>query len=468
MTRWSSILIFLVVSATAYAAPTHDFGCVASTGEDVESRAYTRALGPIVEWWDGPDGTWRRAVRPFFLREMDVRGRDMLDILWPVGTISHWQGKTTWRFVTAFGYDYDSSDPTSAYRVWVLPFLFWGRNAAGGNYEAFFPFGGRIDGFLGRDITFVLFPLYSHSRFKDLETYNALWPLIARTTGDDFYQFRVFPFYGRSVKRGQWDKRFTLWPFWNSMRCEHPGSRGGGYVLFPFYGHVKLEHQETWMVLPPFFRRSVSRNGTEGHYPWPFIQVASGSSDKLYVWPLFGTKKDAMTQRTFWLWPFVWRRHEQLGASEFNNFRLFPLVYAEASRPTNHLARVTDRYVSVWPVVSYIRTGDDYKRVRLLDLWPFRDTAGIERDLSPWWTLYRYDRTSRGRENEVLWGLARWGETTKGGRDGSIFPLSTWGYDVVANSHREWAFLKGLVGYRRDETGRTYRLLYAIHWRTAP
>jgi hypothetical protein len=240
-------------------------------------------------------------------------------------------------------------------------------------------------------------------------------------------------------------------------------------VLFPFYGHVKLEHQETWMVLPPFFRRTVGRNGTAGSYPWPFVQTASGKSDKLYVWPLYGSKNDGMTRRVFWLWPFVWHRHEQVGPSQFDNFRLFPLVYEEASRQTNHLDQVTDRYVSVWPVVSYIRTGHDYKRVRLLDPWPFRDSAGIERDLAPWWTLCRYERTARGREGELLWGLARWETAAEGSRSGSIFPLASWGGNTQANtSHREWALLKGLLGYRRDGTGRDYRLLYAIHWRTKP
>jgi hypothetical protein len=129
---------------------------------------------------------------------------------------------------------------------------------------------------------------------------------------------------------------------------------------------------------------------------------------------------------------------------------------------------VTDRYVSLWPLVSYVRSRDDYKRVRLLDLWPFRDTAPIERNLAPWWTLYRYERHAEAHDSELLWGLARWGRGREGTRYGSVFPLVSWSRDAKADAHREWDFLKGLVGYRRSQVGREYRALYIIHWRDRP
>jgi hypothetical protein len=222
------------------------------------------------------------------------------------------------------------------------------------------------------------------------------------------------------------------------------------------------------MIIPPFFRRSVGPDGREGCYPWPFIQTSSGKIDKLYVWPLYGRKTEGRVQRSFWLWPFIWQRHDVWKPTETDRFRVFPIFYAEASRRTDAPAKVVDRYVSVWPLVSYTRSQDDYKRVRVLDLWPFRNTPPIERNLAAWWTLYRYERHANGWENEFLWGIARWGRAKEGDRYGSLFPLVSWSRDSEANTHREWDFLKGLVGYRRSETGREYRFLYVIQWRSAP
>jgi hypothetical protein len=355
----------------------------------------------------------------------------------------------------------------SAYRVWILPLLFWGRNTRAEGYAALFPLGGRIDGFLGRDIGFCLFPLYSHSRLNDLDTHNVLWPFISWTAGEDIERFRVFPFYGRSTKQAAWEKRFVCWPFWTSVRYEGAGARGTGYVLFPLWGHVRLENQETWMFVPPLIRSSRGRDGHEGYYPWPFIQTASGKRDKLYVWPLYGHMREADQERTFWLWPFVWQRHEQRAAARTDSVRVYPFYFSQATTMTNAPGSVADRYVSVWPLVSYVRRGADSRRVRLLDLWPFRDTAGVERDLTPWWTLYRFERTALGREHEALWGLARWGADAGGAGHGAVFPLVSW-VSGAGGTHREWAFLKGLLGYRRDETGRWVRLLYLPPWRTAP
>lgn len=464
------LLVMLLLALAPYgvrAAPVHDWGFLVYSGTDLHGASTVQALGPVVERREGPGTALRHAIRPFWVRERDDGGRDIVDVLWPVASVTRWQGQTTWRFLTVFGVDYDREDPGSRNRTWMLPFVFWGRNEAGERYAALFPLGGRIDGFLGRDVSFVLFPLYSHSRINDVETHNVLWPLVSRTTGKGLYRFRIFPFYGRSVREGKADKTFVLWPFWNSARYEYPGSRGSGYVLFPFWGHVKLEDQETWMIAPPFIRRSVGPKGTEGYYPWPFVQVSSGKVDKLYVWPLFGRKREGNATRSFWLWPLVWHRHEVDRRSETGRFRVFPLFYTQRTRALEAPQPVLERYVSVWPLGSYLSSSGDCRRVRCLDLWPFRNTPPIERNLAPWWTLYRFERNAGGWANECLWGMLRWGHEAEGARYGSVFPVASWSVDP-GHAYREWDFLKGLVGYRRSETRREYRVLYVLRWRDRP
>jgi hypothetical protein len=345
-----------------------------------------------------------------------------------------------------------------------------GRNSNGEDYGAVFPLGGRIDHWFGRDrVEFALFPLYWHSELNDLRTDHWLWPIISRTTGRDLNRFRVFPFYGRSEKKGEGGSRYILWPFWTSSHIDRPGISGSGFMAFPFYGHAKTEVEETWMFLPPFFRHTVGRQGIHNVYLWPFIQMSSSKKeDKLYVWPLYGRRTRPEENRQFWLWPFIWKRHEIAPPITMDCFQVFPLFYSESHRPVKTPDVVTDRHVSVWPLLSYQRTGEETKRVRVVDLWPFRDTAPIERNLSPLWTVYRYERTPRGRENELLWGVARWGSLTNGTVSGSVFPLASWAHDRTADSYREWDFLKGMIGYQRNETGKTWRVLYVLRWRTTP
>ena len=466
-----SVMASLVFTPWSRATPAYDFGCFASSGEDLQGRTYSRSLGPLVEYAVGGDRPDMTAVRPFFTDEHDARtGRENIDILWPVAHITHWKNETDWRFLSAFYFGPRPTEPPSTYHFWILPILAVGRNTAGEDYGAVFPLGGRIDNWFGRDtVKFVLFPLYWHSELNDLRTDHWLWPIVSRTTGDDLYRFRVFPFYGLSKKKGEYKNTYILWPFWTSSRLDHPGVRGSGFMLFPIYGHAKSEVEETWMFVPPFFRHTVGKQGTHNVYLWPFIQTSkSKKEDKLYVWPLYGRRTTPDENRQFWLWPFIWNRHDITPPTDINRFRIFPLFYSESQRPLKTPDTVVDRYVSVWPLMSYERMRDDTKRVRVVDLWPFRDTAPIERNLSPLWTVYRYERTARGRENEVLWGLARWGSLTNGMASGSVFPLVSWSHDHAADTHREWDFLKGMLGYQRSETGKTWRVLYFLKWRIKP
>ena len=461
----------LAGSGLVQAGPVHDFGGLASSGPDLHGRARSRALGPLLEWADTGDRPALRAVRPFFTFEDDAgTGRAYIDVLWPVGHLRQWEGRTDWRFLTAFYFGAGPDDLPSQYRFWLLPVMALGRNQKGEDYGAIFPLGGRVDNWFGRDrVEFALFPLWWHSELNDLRTDHWLWPIVSRTTGDDTSRFRIFPLYGRSARKGEGESRFILWPFWTQTRFDRPGGRGKGYMLFPLYGHSKRENGESWMVLPPLFRHSVGKTGTENVYLWPFIQTRAAKDDsKVYVWPLYGRRTTSDENRRFWLWPFIWARHETRFGLETDHVRLFPLVAAESSRPASAPTNVVDRYVSVWPLLSYERTPQDNRRVRVPDLWPFRNTAPVERNLSPLWTAYQYERTARGRESELLWGMARWGSETNGTAYGSLFPLASWAHDREADTHREWDFLKGLLGYQRNEAGKQWRMLYFIRWRTRP
>ncbi len=461
--------ILLGVVGTLAASPAHDFGRPGPGGADFAATERTRAFGPLVEWGAPDEIPCLRAVRPFFTYAKDERGCETLDLLWPLGHIRRWQDETYWRFFTALYFGPRPTDPPSQYRFWILPLLAMGRNGEGENYGAVFPLGGRIENFFGRDrIEFALFPLYWHSELNDLRTDHWFWPMISRTTGNDLERFRVFPFYGYSEKKGVGESRFILWPFWTSARYDKPGNKGDGWLLFPIYGHSKTESGESWMVLPPFFRHSEGRSGTENTFLWPIYQtVNSKAMNKRYVWPLYGRRTTAQEDRRFWLWPFIWNRQNTYPGEKVSHVRVFPVFASESHQFMKKGASVaSERYVSLWPLGSYERTRQDDTRLRIPDLWPFRDTAPIERNLSPIWTLYSHQRTARGYQSELLWGLARWGCATNGEAARSVFPLASWGHDTTNDKSRDVELLKGLFGYHRDEAGKHWRLLYFIKWKT--
>jgi len=451
--------------------PIYDYGCLASSGSDLQGPDSARGLGPVFESVNRGGTNRLMAVRPFFVHETDsISGKVDLDVLWPVAHFTWWYNQTDWRFLTAWYHDPDSADPASAYRFWILPLFAMGRSEGGANYGALFPLGGRIYNWFGRDrVGFFLFPFYWHSELNDLRTDHYLWPFISRTTGDDIYRFRVFPFYVRYEKKGVEESRSILWPFWSTVRYDRPGGRGSGCMLFPIYGHSKTESGETWMFLPPFFRHSTGKAGTENIYLWPIIQTQkSKDQEKFYVWPLYGRRTTEHENRRFWLWPLIWNRTENGKDRSVNRVSVFPVFHSESTRLKTANKPVVDRYVSVWPLGSYERTREDYKRVRFPDLWPFRNTAPIERNLTPWWTLYKYERTAKGRENNILWGMIHWGSATNGVAGGSVFPLASWGRGDREGQQKSWDFLKGMVGYRHDEAGTRWQLMYFIHWRNRP
>lgn len=451
------------------ASPVHDFGCLFSSEGDMRTgESAWEAVGPIAEQQCiGSES--RFAVRPLYTRETDDRGRTTRDFLWPLATWRTWGDKTDWRFLCFFGHDENNAEPDGAYHAWFLPFLFLGRDGKGEDYGAVFPLGGKINNFFGRDeVSFALFPLYWHSELNDLRTDHVVWPFFSRTTGTDTYQIRVFPLYGFASRSNDVERSFVLWPIWSHMRDPRPKSKGTGFLLFPLCGHVKLANQETWMVLPPFFRHTRTPAGTSGACPWPFVQWQSGPQDRFYVWPLYGRRDSGNDRVTFWAWPFVWKGATKTGATERNRFRVFP-VYAQESvrRGLGGVTNVTDRYVSVWPVVSYNRVSNN-SQVRMLDLWPFRDTRPIERNLAPWWTLYHRTRTENSVDSRILWGMVRWSANRDGECYRSLFPLASSRVDRREDRFMEWDVLKGLLGYSRDGDGARYRLLYFLHWRRSP
>lgn len=452
-------------------ARSFDFGCLASRRTDLHGNRRLRALGPVFESARSVEGDRLTAVRPLWSRTRNpAKDWSYAEYLWPLGWSKRLKNDASWRFVLCYATRFDVTDPRSRYRFWLFPIYFQGRAATGERYAAVFPIGGELREFFMQDrIRFALFPLLSDSWIGDVHTRDVLWPVFSRSEGKGIHRVRVFPFYAHSIHRGLYEKRFVMWPFWTSARYTDPRSPGGGFILLPVCGYVRLPDQKTWMLLPPLFRWTRGERLNQVYAPWPIIQYSSGQSRKLWVWPLFGRHQRAGVELAWVAWPIVWREKIDRRDAVVRRWMVMPFYQHETIRrrqpPAGDAPRVTARHVKIWPLASYRREGDA-RMWRLLELWPLRNTPQAERSWAPLWTLCEYRACADASDFEILWGLVRRERRAAGAVRTSVFPFADWSRsDAAAGggaASSEWNVLKGLVGRRREGGRVRWRWLYVF------
>ncbi len=383
------------------------------------------------------------AWRPFYSSTVEDEERWRKDYLWPLYTQKGFKDEHYSRFLF-FGYSTDFAEDTDRHRTWVIPFYYKGTSANDEDYFALFPFGGNIYEFMGRDkVSFVLFPLYGKSQVNDVKTTSVLWPIGSKSSGEKVERFRVWPFYGTSSLLNEYDKKFVLWPIYNSVEYTNERNPGGGFILVPFYGKVVTEQADNYWVIPPFFRYMRSEDQWIVHAPWPFIQLADGEMKKRIFWPFYGKKELGTLTREYWLWPLVWNNRTEYAVHEQRRKRVVPFVHYQTdviTKPTKNYEadEVISKYWKIWPLMSWERNFER-SRFRTLELWPLRNTLGIERNWAPWWTLYQRINAEDETGHHFLWGLYR---------------------QTSSPEQFEWSLLKGFAGYKKTDNSRHYRFLF--------
>jgi len=433
MTLRGSIFIFCILSAfplIAFVPQAEDFN-------------------PFYEQAETEEGSFF-AVRPFYSHTVRAEG-EITDVFWPLYSRKSFKDEKTSRTLFFwFTHNFNASDSEPRQRRWLFPILFQGKDAAGESYFTLFPLGGTVHEIFGRDeVACALWPLWGESRINDVQTTTWFWPVLSWTHGEGVERFRIFPLYGISHRDGRYDKTFLLWPFWSHARYHDPAHAGTAWILFPLCGRIRLENETTHWLFPPFFRFTEGSKENRLYCPWPFIQRVEGERfDKTYIWPLWGRKrlKNGLHDRTFLLWPFFWS--EKSGGFHGIKTRRMALPFfyyekesrREESRPEEEWP-VVFRYWKVWPLASWQREGE-CARFRLLELWPLRHTAPIERNWTPLWTFYRRTCDTEGMvQHDALWFIWRYRNHVDAGC-------------------REWSLLRGLAGYKKNGDQRSFRLLY--------
>src|SRR5271170_6461951 len=165
---------------------------------------------------------WREeAVGPFFF-DQDASGQTQWGIpplfcrtLTPQVEWSEWEFLYPIMNYRRFGKEYrlqlaqvlsfsggQTPEKDSVRHTTVFPFYFSQRSTeTNRNYTALFPLCGHLEDRMFRnDIKFVLFPLYSETRKKDVVTDNYIYPIFDMRHGDGLTGWAVWPFGGRDQK----------------------------------------------------------------------------------------------------------------------------------------------------------------------------------------------------------------------------------------------------------------------------
>lgn len=419
--RWASEVLrgLAVCCALSCAIP----GLAGETTNRSPDRVVSRfRIGPFFEYRAARGGGTFWAVRPFYAKVRDpVPDTRVTDVAWPLGTFHRDREQSWWRLLLAYGSDDDVTRDDAAWKAVILPVWFAGRTRAGEAYRALFPLYGHLPHLaLMDDIDFTLFPFYFNYEVNGVERVYTPWPFYSRLSENPHLREEgVFPFWCRQINtKRQTERRYVLWPLWNSARYGNGRNPGSSFLLFPLYGEVNRERESQRLVLPPFFSHARTDSAERWRLPWPVYETretwdtrtTTASSQRSY-WPFYGEFEGSDERRRYAAWPLFWHSRTESPERLAERTRFFPFYARETlRRPSSGSEglRETERYTRVWPFFAR-ETTPRGSRFRALEFNLIRHSGGIERNWAPFWTLYERVELPCGTvRHDLLWGLARW------------------------------------------------------------
>lgn len=477
-------LLAAVVAAAGCAGPRIGRSLDARVPRAAETTVTdVRTAGPFYERVETSAGDTRVSWRPFLFTRIDAPqdAARVREVFWPVYADRSRAEHFSWRFLLAFGGDFDTRDPNSPHYAWVFPFWFQGTSSTGKPYAALFPIGGVLRDFFTYDrIRFLLFPLWMDTDKKDVHGWSVLWPVFARAEGDGIRRWRVFPLVGAAEKDGEWRRHFILWPLWTHARYLKEPTAGYEWALVPVFGRAERGVESSWYFLPPFFQFTFGHGGKNEGFrrilaPWPFVRIEDTvNRHKRSFWPLFATSWTDQTRNTYVLWPFFQYTSARSGGQVRKDWSLAPVFHRSVLRPlgrsdgmSEEAARPCPRstYTRLWPLFSSIDR-DGRRVVRVPDFSLQRRTGALERNLLHMGTLYTRGAESAPRrvEHDLLWGMFRWGHGEDGYRDLRAWPFFQRSRDP-GSGRSGWSVLGGLLGRETSPEGSSRRWFW---FRAAP
>jgi len=397
----------------------------------LDSGQRTEAAGPFFyEQETDTEKTW--AIPPLFSHDSDPAiGQSEDDFLYPLLTYVKYGTEYRWQLIQLFNFSGGQTTGDSGKKQFtIFPLYFQQRSPdTNENYTALFPIYGHINGRLFRDkIFFILFPIYSQTRKRDVVNDNYLYPFFNVRHGDGMRGWQFWPFFGEEHKVvttvtngfgdvetvGGHDQYFALWPFYfnqdNGIGTDNPEKF---QAIIPFYVGIRSPMRDSTSVLWPFFTRIDDRvkKYREWQVPWPFVIFTRGEGKTTSrVWPLFSLSHNDEIETDSYLWPVYQFHSIHADPLDLRRTRVAFYLY-ENTVEKNTETGAEKRRVDMWPFFTWHRDFDGNSRLQIFaPIEPVvPENSGIERNWSPLWSLWRAENNPKtgASSRSLLWNLYR-------------------------------------------------------------
>jgi len=401
----------------------------------LDSGYRTEAAGPLFfQQEKQTEKSW--GIPPLFSRAADpATESEAYDLFYPLLTDRVYGKEYRWQFCQLLSFAGGESQTGAARNRFTLyPLYFQQRSPdTNENYTALVPFYGHLKGRLFRDeIFFVMFPIYSETRKRDVVTDNYLYPFFDLRHGDGLHGWQFWPVIGREHKDvtthtnsfdeteviGGHDKCFFLWPLYlrqdTGIGTDNPEKFRAS---IPLYAVSRSPRRDSSSVLWPVFNWIDDREQKyrEWEGPWPFVVIARGpGKTTTRVLPLFGRSHNDTLESDFYCWPLYKYNRLHTDTLEQERTRILFFLFGDTTEKNTETGKTRQR-VDLLPLFTWHRDFDGNRRLQIIaPIEPvLPGNSGIERNGSPLWSLWRAeDNPGTGATSgSLLWNLYRYDKT---------------------------------------------------------
>lgn len=376
-------------------------------------------------------------VIPFVLYGKSPDMRDRYFFVWPVG--GEIRGKLALDYI----------------RPWVFP-----------GVALFFLYPPSSWTVLPLYIAASIIPAYMSYGGGDYKAHAILWPFIQWGESPVRKEFRIIPFYAHNYKKDYFDNySYGLIVNYNRTFYKH-GRTLDTFMVFPFMARrwMSDDNAGASSLFWPFFSWGYNKRqgNLEINFPWPLFVYQHSEAPyvrKTVLFPFYGSIKYERDETTF-VTPlyFSLKRDNDTFSSSYYIVGFigwyFTRDYKNSESP--YYGKKWS-YFKIWPLLRYESNDKGDVHFNMLSILPFRDPAGYEKIYDPIWSLVEYHREKDVRRFGLL--LRTYYQCWDDRSFRSRIPL-LFSYESRDGTIREMLFLCSMFGYERDKTGSYLRVVW--------